>query len=263
MDFINSASSGYLFHDGGKTPEDAFRLSQNARDKVGDWVRNKVGVTDPRIQPSHAWRHRFKTQARNADVDIAYQNAICGHASGNAGDDYGDYTKQLLAGVNARDWEAFSAAMTSMFFGGLFYVGQQILNAQGRPDKQEWLEERLSTASIGKAAFQRAAFSSFIPMGVDFLWGFGGGEPVFDYRSSGLRSGGGGLMASLLSNPTADLIQKAQQAGQGATASFLNPDYDFSQRDWWALSSTLFFQNAFIVRNGLYMMSSGLPRYSY
>lgn len=173
------------------------------------------------------------------------------------------YTKQLLAGVNARDWEAFSAAMTSMFFGGLFYAGQQVLNAQGRPDKKEWLEERLSTSSIGKAAFQRAAFSSFIPMGVDFVWGFGGGEPVFDYRSSGLRSGGGGLMNSLLSNPTADLIQRAQQAGQGVTASFLNPDYDFSQRDWRALSSTLFFQNAFILRNGLQMMGSGLPRYSY
>lgn len=95
-DFINSAGSGYLFHDGGKTPEDSFRLSQNARDKVGDWVRNKVGISDPRIQPSHAWRHRFKTQARNADVDIAYQNAICGHASGSVGDEYGDYPIETL-----------------------------------------------------------------------------------------------------------------------------------------------------------------------
>nr|WP_254428542.1 tyrosine-type recombinase/integrase [Ruegeria atlantica] len=96
VDFINSTSAGYLFHDGGRTPEDALRLSQNARDKVGDWVRNKVGIADPRIQPSHAWRHRFKTQARNADVDTAYQNAICGHASGNAGDDYGDFPVETL-----------------------------------------------------------------------------------------------------------------------------------------------------------------------
>lgn len=96
VDFINSAGAGYLFHDGGKTPEDAFRLSQNARDKVGDWVRNKVGIADPRIQPSHAWRHRFKTQARNADVDVVYQDAICGHAGRNAGEDYGDYPVETL-----------------------------------------------------------------------------------------------------------------------------------------------------------------------
>nr|WP_254443476.1 tyrosine-type recombinase/integrase [Ruegeria atlantica] len=91
VDFINSAGEGYLFHDGGTTPKEAFRLSQNARDKVGDWVRNKVGITDTRIQPSHAWRHRFKTQARNADVDVVYQDAICGHAGRTAGEEYGDY----------------------------------------------------------------------------------------------------------------------------------------------------------------------------
>ncbi len=96
VDFINSASEGHLFHDGGKTPKDAFRLSQNARDKVGDWVRHKVDITDPRIQPSHAWRHRFKTQARNADVDVVYQDAICGHAGRTAGEDYGDYPIETL-----------------------------------------------------------------------------------------------------------------------------------------------------------------------
>ncbi|WP_171130683.1 MULTISPECIES: site-specific integrase [unclassified Ruegeria] len=31
VDFINSVSEGYLFHGGGKTPNDALRLSQNAR----------------------------------------------------------------------------------------------------------------------------------------------------------------------------------------------------------------------------------------
>ena len=80
------------------------------------------------------------------------------------------YSKQFLSGLHHRDWETFSAWATSMFFGGLFYMGQTQVNSIGRADRDEYLEERLSLENIGKAAFQRAAFSSVLPMAADFAW---------------------------------------------------------------------------------------------
>jgi hypothetical protein len=35
----------------------------NGSKTLGRWVREKVGITDPRIQPNHAWRHRFDCAA--------------------------------------------------------------------------------------------------------------------------------------------------------------------------------------------------------
>ncbi|SMR81490.1 hypothetical protein SAMN04488030_1959 [Aliiroseovarius halocynthiae] len=166
------------------------------------------------------------------------------------------YTKQLLSGLHHRDWETFSSYATSMLFGSLFYAAQQAVNAQGRADKGEWLEKRLAPEEIAKAGFQRAAFSSFIPMGVDEVVGFGGLDPVFSYRSRGLASG-------ILGNPTYDLIVNLRKGASGVTSSILRSDYDFSQQDYRALTSTLFFQNAFVVRNVLNTIGGELPRFSH
>ncbi|WP_299960349.1 hypothetical protein [uncultured Roseobacter sp.] len=169
------------------------------------------------------------------------------------------YTKQLLSGIHHRDWETFSAAMTSMFFGGLFYTAQTTVNAQGRDDKDEYLDEKLSPPEIAKASFQRAGFSSFIPMAVDTSVAFGGMDPVFSYRTSGLSSS---LMSEALGNPSFDLLQRLQRGAQGATSASLNPDYNFSQRDLRNLTGALFFQNAFIVRNIIATFGQDLPRFS-
>lgn len=165
------------------------------------------------------------------------------------------YEKQLLTGVHHRDWETFSAFMTSMFFGGLFYAGQTVVNAQGRSDKEELLQERLSPTNIAKASFQRAGFSSVIPVAVDVGGGMMGFGPVFDFRTSDLSS-------QLLGNPSIDLVQNLQRSLQSIVAPMVNSDYQFSQQDMRALTKTLLFQNAFIVRNGLAMLGNDLPRYS-
>ena len=115
-------------------------------------------------------------------------------------------------------------------------------------------------ANIGKAMFQRAAFSSVIPMVADFGVGFAGLEPVFDFRSSGLQNGGG-LWGMLLSNPTGDLVQNLERGVKGAVGAAVNPDYDFSKRDWRALSRVFLFQNAFGIRNILASFGSELPKY--
>ncbi len=61
--------------------------------KVGEhlarWVR-KIGVSDPNVQPNHGWRHRFKTQARLADMNPEIRDAIQGHAARTEGEGYGD-----------------------------------------------------------------------------------------------------------------------------------------------------------------------------
>ncbi|RBI72707.1 integrase [Roseovarius sp. TE539] len=72
LDFIRSAKNGYLLHFGSSTPAEAVKRSGNARDKIAVWVRDSVGITDLRIQPNHAWRHRFKTVGRNADIAPEY-----------------------------------------------------------------------------------------------------------------------------------------------------------------------------------------------
>ncbi|WP_422000025.1 DUF6538 domain-containing protein [Roseovarius mucosus] len=98
LDFIKSAPNGYLFHSSTPTSNQAevLKRSENARDKVADWVRDRVGITDKRIQPNHAWRHRFKTEGRNADIGLMYLDAIQGHAGRTAGEFYGAYPIETL-----------------------------------------------------------------------------------------------------------------------------------------------------------------------
>ncbi|MCK0149390.1 site-specific integrase [Marivita sp. S6314] len=96
LDFIRSAKSGYLFHTGSSTPAEALKRSGNARDKIAVWVRESAGITDERLQPNHAWRHRFRTLALNASIAPEYIRAIQGHAGGTAAESYGEYTAETL-----------------------------------------------------------------------------------------------------------------------------------------------------------------------
>ena len=40
-------------------PVDPVERAKAVGGKVGQWVREVVGITDPNVQPNHAWRHRF------------------------------------------------------------------------------------------------------------------------------------------------------------------------------------------------------------
>ena len=95
IDFIQSAKPGYLFHAGG-TREVALRRSGVVSGKIGGWVRDTAGIKDDRIAPNHGWRHRFKTIGKNADIDLAYLDAIQGHAGRTSGEGYGEFTTSTL-----------------------------------------------------------------------------------------------------------------------------------------------------------------------
>jgi len=56
---------------------------------LSQWVRKTVGVDDTGVGPNHAWRHRFKTLCRNAEIDEQYADAITGHAPASQGRAYG------------------------------------------------------------------------------------------------------------------------------------------------------------------------------
>ena len=46
-------------------------------------------MNDPNVQPNHAWRHRFKTVARQVGMDPEARERIPGHAVDSEGRKYG------------------------------------------------------------------------------------------------------------------------------------------------------------------------------
>ena len=70
--------------------------AENVSKRVGRWVRETVGIKDPRVQPNHAWRHRFKTLCRHHGVPSDLADHIQGHASTRAAEGYGEFTVQAL-----------------------------------------------------------------------------------------------------------------------------------------------------------------------
>ncbi|PUB15386.1 DUF6538 domain-containing protein [Yoonia sediminilitoris] len=88
--------TGPLFYSP-KTPGEVdVKRAQSVGKKVGQWVREIAGIKDALVQPNHAWRHRFKTIARDADILPEYADAIQGHEDGRASTDYGETTVKAL-----------------------------------------------------------------------------------------------------------------------------------------------------------------------
>jgi integrase len=90
LEFYESSKSGYIFIDP-KTGDLGVRKAvKTARNKVNAFVREVV--KDPNVDPSHGWRHRFKTVGIEQEVAMRVLDAIQGHAPRNASEDYGDVT---------------------------------------------------------------------------------------------------------------------------------------------------------------------------
>jgi len=75
VDFLKQRLPGPLFYDpsSGRDRGDGRGkkrvLPESLANRLAHWVRNEVGVTDPRVRPNHGWRHWFVNQCRRYGVD--------------------------------------------------------------------------------------------------------------------------------------------------------------------------------------------------
>lgn len=70
-EMVESAADGPLFYEPGCK-------AVVVGTRIGNWVRD-CGVTDPKVQPNHGWRHLWKTRARTAGISkrIASSSGVC------------------------------------------------------------------------------------------------------------------------------------------------------------------------------------------
>ncbi|WP_292465380.1 hypothetical protein [Mesorhizobium sp.] len=90
LDFLKVAPVGPLFYRNHKdrNPVKAARATSG---RLSEWLQDK-GLIPEGVQPNHGWRHRFKTIGEEEGISKRTIDAIQGHASTTAGDDYGDVT---------------------------------------------------------------------------------------------------------------------------------------------------------------------------
>ncbi|MRH22877.1 tyrosine-type recombinase/integrase [Rhodovulum strictum] len=90
IDFVTRADAGPLFHRG-TTPGTSLKNARLSSGRLSQWLQDQ-GLIPQGVQPSHGWRHRFKTQGRELGMSDRVLDAIQGHSGKTAADDYGDVT---------------------------------------------------------------------------------------------------------------------------------------------------------------------------
>jgi integrase len=95
LDFVKTSSAGHLFVSPSDDELGVRKAVKTARNKVNMFVREVV--SDPHVDPSHGWRHRFKTVGIDEDVEMRVLDAIQGHAPRNISEGYGEVTIKAKA----------------------------------------------------------------------------------------------------------------------------------------------------------------------
>ncbi|WPZ03070.1 DUF6538 domain-containing protein [Blastomonas marina] len=82
---------GPLFYDVSRkrAGSDANPQYKKVGERLAKWARS-LGVDDPKVQPNHGWRHRFKTLARRSGLDPEIRDYIQGHKPRTEGEAYGE-----------------------------------------------------------------------------------------------------------------------------------------------------------------------------
>ena len=96
IEMVTSRPRGPLFYHAARSSGDTRQPWDNVRDKVGKWTKKVGRITDASVQPTHAWRHRFKTLCRRAGIEMIYANAIQGHSEVGAAAGYGEIPLETL-----------------------------------------------------------------------------------------------------------------------------------------------------------------------
>ncbi|WP_415717703.1 tyrosine-type recombinase/integrase [Roseibium sp.] len=98
LKFVGASGSGPLFHGKAKNGKTTRQPSENTGKRLAAWLRSE-GLAPLGVAPNHGFRHRFKTISIELELSGRVIDAIQGHSSGRAGDNYGDVT--LAAKSNA------------------------------------------------------------------------------------------------------------------------------------------------------------------
>ncbi len=163
------------------------------------------------------------------------------------------WAKQTIHGVRMADFETYASFLGSLMFGALGYALMVGSSAPGRDDADEYLREQLNPSALGSAAFYRSGWASILPIGIDTGVEMSGNDPIFAHaRATGMSAG------AFFGNPSVDLLDNTLKGFRGVVASSLNPDYEFSERDYNALTRTLALQNANGIQNGLNLLGASL-----
>ena len=100
---VKANGQGPLFYNqqkGEPKPTDATNPSKpryvKVRENLATWVRS-LGITDPELQPNHAWRHTFKQIADRCGITERVSDAITGHAPATVSRGYGAPTLSDMA----------------------------------------------------------------------------------------------------------------------------------------------------------------------
>jgi hypothetical protein len=161
------------------------------------------------------------------------------------------WNKQFLFGVNHMSPEVATAWSASMLFAGLSYVAQTSLNYAHSPAE---LEKRLAPQNIAASAFQRAGFSSIMPMGISTI-----GTAAFNVDPFQFGRTTGQSTNLITGNPTYDLaFNKLYGTLNNTAQSFLTSDHVWTKNDMKHLGGLL--PNLIGVRNLVHGMADEFPR---
>jgi integrase len=93
LKFAVKTKSGPLF--AALSPDKFGKRGGNGTKVIGRFVR-QLGLTDPRLSPSHSWRHRIKTSGRKYGLAQDILDAITGHGARSVADSYGEFPVEAL-----------------------------------------------------------------------------------------------------------------------------------------------------------------------
>jgi integrase len=99
FEFVRSLPDGPLFRE--LTPDRFGSRGGNGTKILSRWIRS-MGLSDPRLSPSHSWRHRMRTLARRYGLAADITDAITGHRRRTVADRYGEFPVETLARELAR-----------------------------------------------------------------------------------------------------------------------------------------------------------------
>ena len=97
LEFVAASKPGPLFYNPVRARNGSAKNPQYKKvgERICAWVRAN-GMTDEKLAPNHAWRHRFKTLCRVHEVDPGTRDYIQGHVPHNEAEEYGEFEPAAL-----------------------------------------------------------------------------------------------------------------------------------------------------------------------